>query len=387
MPDRPSGARAVQPGRRLIGDHDSVGTRDRHGQRDALRLPGRESGHPLLAARPESEPAEQIARGDRRSRARPCSATASRTFSTRRQMTHRRRLLAQVADRFPAQRGALLGSEGRDLGARRGWTCPASGRCSPAISSSSVVFPAPEGPITAVSRPGREARGDLVSTVRCERPSPRVRPTPITATGTGAWGPAISRRRFGGHGLRRGAGGPQHDLGAAPRGRPPARRCRRCAAASPAAGSSRRGRPTSAGAPSPRSDAIRPSRSRIAARDRRGQRRVMGDEQDGGAVVAGERVDQRHQLGGGDGVQLGRGFVGQQQPRAVRQGCAQGDPLALPARQLVGPGPGSVARARRRPAARRPAPARSAGRPRAGRAAARSPARAVRSGASARSAC
>src|SRR5689334_3073462 len=68
----------------------------------------------------------------------------------------------------------------------------------------------------------------------------------------------------------------------------------------------------------------------------RGQRRVVGDQQQGGAMPPGEIEQQVDDLAAGFGIEIAGRLVGQQQPRSGRRGAGQRDPLLLAARQLAG---------------------------------------------------
>src|SRR5262245_49747521 len=68
----------------------------------------------------------------------------------------------------------------------------------------------------------------------------------------------------------------------------------------------------------------------------RGERRIVGDQQQGGAMPPGEVEQQVDDLAAGFGVEIAGRLVSQQQPRAGCRGTGQRDALLLAARQLAG---------------------------------------------------
>ena len=62
----------------------------------------------------------------------------------------------------------------------------------------------------------------------------------------------------------------------------------------------------------------------------------MGDEDDGSFFVAGELGEELNDDGAGGGVQIARGFVGEDDRGAMEEGASHGGALELAARKLVG---------------------------------------------------
>ncbi len=75
------------------------------------------------------------------------------------------------------------------------------------------------------------------------------------------------------------------------------------------------------------------------------QRRVVGGEQRGHALGADDGTQQAHDLLAGFRVELAGRLVGEQQPRAGREGAGDGDALLLAAGQFARPVPGVVGQA------------------------------------------
>ena len=62
----------------------------------------------------------------------------------------------------------------------------------------------------------------------------------------------------------------------------------------------------------------------------------MGNEDDGSFFVAGELSEELNDDGAGGGVQIARGFVGEDDGGAMDEGASHGGALELAARKLVG---------------------------------------------------
>jgi hypothetical protein len=63
---------------------------------------------------------------------------------------------------------------------------------------------------------------------------------------------------------------------------------------------------------------------------------VVGDQQDRAALLARQLLHQGHDIAARAAVQSRGGFIGQQQRWLMDQGASYGDPLLLPAGELVG---------------------------------------------------
>ena len=69
----------------------------------------------------------------------------------------------------------------------------------------------------------------------------------------------------------------------------------------------------------------------------------MADDDDAAAVFGGEAAQEPGDLASVSGVEVGGGFVGEQDGGVVGEGAGDGDALLLAAGELVGPEPEAVA--------------------------------------------
>ena len=155
--------RSVEPRGRLVGDDRARAGGDGPRDRGSLALTRRRARRPGARRAPRGRRGERVrARVSRVSGLDLAARAQSSTFSR----APRNGTSATV---WPTNASRVRRSLGSPRAVER-WrarrpsrrTSPASGRSSPASRCSSVVFPEPDGPVTAWSRAAREGSGEAV---------------------------------------------------------------------------------------------------------------------------------------------------------------------------------------------------------------------------------
>ena len=149
--------RTVEAGGRLVGEEEHRPRDDRAGDRDAGPLPLREPADALRRALAE---ADRLERGERRRADRP-RARAARARARRSRARRGAARAPPAGRRRRSSRGAGAARPARssDVSSTPStMTVPPSGSSRPASRCSSVVFPEPDGPVIACSRPACSSR-------------------------------------------------------------------------------------------------------------------------------------------------------------------------------------------------------------------------------------